>query len=784
MDKRIRPDVDSTTAFITAFQRLDETRFAGHVLWRDAPHLHFIVEILIDSEPVGLVRADNFSAPLKTMRCPDDHGFVFLARKHQLAGQHQIEARIANLALPIGTPIDLKMQPFIASAAHPVNRVEWLGGLRLAGTIAAGKNESVSRPSINVHENGVLIAQTSARRWVSPTKMRDDLAAARFDFHLPSAFADGSSHRLTVTDETGRELEGSPVHVLAFSDPLRSLIEREPHLAVERTRAEWFDRFLPMSAPFENFDEWKHRFARPLLTLENEPPVRVVVMGGENADETLSKLNSQKYSNWSATVLQSGRGGRFEWRDLKEAVTADADKDSIVIFLRPSVVLHDDAIAQLVKALTDHSSAQAAYGDIEIVSPNGLAKPLFFGAFDYERMLEQGYAATLFALRTSGIKIPTDEKAGNLARLLLALCDADGANSGSDIVHVPGLLATLSHEALPSPAEIEAAASAHLRMRKVKAQIRPANGSSLPAIHVRRAALESSISIVIPTRNRVDLLAPCIDSILTKTARKKLDIVIVDNGSSAPDTLAFLKAHQRKGNRVVDAAGPFNYSHLNNVGVAAAKGEIICLLNNDTEVVDPHWLDELLSRLSDPTVGAVAPKLIWPNQMVQHGGIVLGPNFAASDAFNDCLDNDPGYGDLLRVAHEATALTAACMLVRRQDYMAVKGFDEIAFPVLFNDVDFCLRLRALGKRNVFTPHTSLLHHESATRQRDIHYSQKSRFQRELRLLRSRWANVLANDPLYSPFLNLDPYPYSALAWPPRPAGPRLNTVAAPTTSLR
>jgi GT2 family glycosyltransferase len=116
--------------------------------------------------------------------------------------------------------------------------------------------------------------------------------------------------------------------------------------------------------------------------------------------------------------------------------------------------------------------------------------------------------------------------------------------------------------------------------------------------------------------------------------------------------------------------------------------------------------------------------------------------------------------------------------------MAVKGFDEIAFPVLFNDVDFCLRLRALGKRNVFTPHTSLLHHESATRQRDIHYSQKARFQRELRLLRSRWANVLANDPLYSPFLNLDPYPYSALAWPPRPAGPRLNTVAAPTTSLR
>jgi GT2 family glycosyltransferase len=232
----------------------------------------------------------------------------------------------------------------------------------------------------------------------------------------------------------------------------------------------------------------------------------------------------------------------------------------------------------------------------------------------------------------------------------------------------------------------------------------------------------------------------------------------------------------------VDAPGPFNYSHLNNVGVASAKGDVICLLNNDTEILDPDWLDELLSRLSDPTVGAVAPKLIWPNRMVQHGGIVLGPNFAASDAFNDCLDVDAGHGDLLRVAHEATALSAACMLVRRSDYIAAKGFDEIAFPVLFNDVDFCLKLRAMGKRNVFTPHTSLLHRESATRQRDSQYSQKSRFQRELKLLRGRWGDVLANDPLYSPYLNLDPYPFSALAWPPRPSCSRLNIVPKPTNT--
>jgi GT2 family glycosyltransferase len=164
--------------------------------------------------------------------------------------------------------------------------------------------------------------------------------------------------------------------------------------------------------------------------------------------------------------------------------------------------------------------------------------------------------------------------------------------------------------------------------------------------------------------------------------------------------------------------------------------------------------------------------------MVQHGGIVLGPNFAASNAFNDCMEGDAGYGDQLRVAHECGAVTAACLLTRRSDYLAVSGFDALAFPVLFNDVDFCLRLRAAGKRIVFTPHTRLIHHEAASRAKDVSYDRSSRFRRELSQLRNRWGAALANDSAYSPFLNLDPYPFSALAWPPREAAPRLNRPVA------
>ena len=155
-------------------------------------------------------------------------------------------------------------------------------------------------------------------------------------------------------------------------------------------------------------------------------------------------------------------------------------------------------------------------------------------------------------------------------------------------------------------------------------------------------------------------------------------------------------------------------------------------------------------------VGAVGAMLVWPSGIVQHGGVVLGPSFAAMHAFNDRIESDGGYGDLLRVAHECSAVTAACMLTRRRDYLAVGGMDEVRFPVNFNDVDYCLKLRAQGKRVVFTPHAKLLHHELASRGIATAAVHKERFDRELQNLRTKWGSVLAADPYYSPLLSLDP----------------------------
>jgi GT2 family glycosyltransferase len=152
---------------------------------------------------------------------------------------------------------------------------------------------------------------------------------------------------------------------------------------------------------------------------------------------------------------------------------------------------------------------------------------------------------------------------------------------------------------------------------------------------------------------------------------------------------------------------------------------------------------------------------------VQHGGTVLGPSFAAAHAFCERIQSDPGYADLLCVARECSAVTAACLLTRKKDYLDSGGMDELHFPVNFNDVDFCLKLRMRGRRIVFTPHARLYHYESASRGDDKNPDRAARFARELQNLRARWGEQLIADPYYSPVLSLDAVPFSALAWPPR-----------------
>jgi GT2 family glycosyltransferase len=345
------------------------------------------------------------------------------------------------------------------------------------------------------------------------------------------------------------------------------------------------------------------------------------------------------------------------------------------------------------------------------------------------------------------------------------------------ILHLPGTLASLPKlNRTNASSELAAASDMHLRARGIMTEVTQQQGNLFPAVRIRRAVPRERVTVIIPTRDRLSLLRTCLDSIAPAVERSRADILVVDNDSTDPDTIDYLADLPRRGIRTLRIEGPFNFARLNNQAASTLDSDVLCLLNNDIEANSDDWLEEMLTRLSEPDVGAVGALLTWPSGVVQHGGVVLGMNFAATHAFTDRMGDDPGFLDALRVAHECSVVTAACLATRRSDYLAMGGMDETRFAVAFNDVDYCLRLRQAGKRIVFTPHAKLVHAESASRGKDDRADRRDRFERELNLLRARWGESLNDDPTYNPQLSRDGVPYSGLAWPPGVRNPRYNHV--------
>jgi GT2 family glycosyltransferase len=261
------------------------------------------------------------------------------------------------------------------------------------------------------------------------------------------------------------------------------------------------------------------------------------------------------------------------------------------------------------------------------------------------------------------------------------------------------------------------------------------------------------VSLCIPTRNGLAVLKPCLDAILKQTSYPDFEVLVVDNQSDCPATLEYLAALEAGDSRVrvFRYDQPFNFSAINNYAVAHARGEVVGLVNNDIEPRHPEWLTEMVAHAVRPGVGCVGAKLYYPNGRIQHGGVVLGIGGVAGHAFRFEPGDATGYQGRLALAQNYSAVTAACLLVRKSLYQEVGGLDE-RLAVNYNDVDFCLKVKALGYRNVWTPHAELTHHESYTRGGPVSLKNRKHAEREFRLMRERWGELLDNDPAYHPKL--------------------------------
>lgn len=275
------------------------------------------------------------------------------------------------------------------------------------------------------------------------------------------------------------------------------------------------------------------------------------------------------------------------------------------------------------------------------------------------------------------------------------------------------------------------------------------------------------VSLIIPTRNGLKLLRQCIDSIVEKTEYPNYEIIIIDNNSDDEDTLRYLDAISHKDRiRVIRDTRPFNYSALNNGAVVEAKGEFVGLINNDIEVISADWLGEMISIASQPGVGAVGARLWYPDDTLQHGGVILGLGGVAGHSHKGLPRGAPGYFWRAQLIQTLSAVTAACLIIRKDIFQEVGGLDEENLKVAFNDVDFCIRVREAGYRNVWTPYAELYHHESASRGLEDTPEKKQRFASEAKFIQQRWGKILQEDPAYSPNLTVDREDFS-LGWPPR-----------------
>lgn len=297
--------------------------------------------------------------------------------------------------------------------------------------------------------------------------------------------------------------------------------------------------------------------------------------------------------------------------------------------------------------------------------------------------------------------------------------------------------------------------AAHVRQILHSRRARRGPQLTLPALPMGR--LQPRVSVIVPTRNRVDLLSACIAG-LDATEYPDIEAIIVDNDSddlATLDFLASLPALSRAGRayRLLRHPGPFNYSSINNRAVATASGELLCLLNNDIEMLAPDWLAILATQASRDEVGAVGAQLLYPDGRIQHAGVVIGVGNAAGHAHRFLRPQDEGYFRRHMLPQFVSAVTAACLIVRRDRFLAVGGLDEEAFPVAFNDVDLCLKLNAKGWQSLYEPRAVLVHHESVSRGFDRDPVGAARFAAELAALQQRWKTDRIVDPFHHPHLN-------------------------------
>ncbi len=568
----------------------------------------------------------------------------------------------------------------------------------------------------------------------------------------------------------------------------------------------------PRTLPYAHWYETHHATQRDLdgqriTTLTQMPKFSILVPTYQTPmnylREMIDSVLAQTYTNWelciadaSVTTAEDGTVTRNE--ELRQCLDGYAQDDPRirVVYLEQNLGISENTNAAAALAsgdyigLLDHDDllapdalyetavainnrgADVIYTDEDKVSMDGTVHfdPNMKPDFDIDLLRSHNYITHFFVVRTDlfmqtgGFRSEFD---GAQDHDLIFRCTEIAEN----IVHVPKVLyhwrTHMNSTAMNPESKLYAyeagrkSIEEHLKRQKIDATVERIKYWGLN--HVTYATPENPlVSIVIPNKDHTDDLDKCIRSIMEHSAYRNLEIVVVENNSTEQETFTYYdKIHDEfPCVRVVRWESTFNYSAINNLGVREAKGDYLLLLNNDTELIKPESIGEMLGICMRSEVGCVGAKLLYADDTVQHGGIVLGFGGFGGHVFTGIKEDDMGFMMRAQITHECSAVTAACMMVRRDVYEEMGGFSE-EFAVALNDVDFCMKIRAAGYKIVFTPFSLWHHYESKSRGYEDTPEKKSRFEQEVARFRSRWADTVdAGDPYYNPNFSVDRAPYT------------------------
>ncbi len=481
-----------------------------------------------------------------------------------------------------------------------------------------------------------------------------------------------------------------------------------------------------------------HEARRLSLALARRPTFEIVIEGESASayERTRASLEAQAYPFWKLASHTSGPG-------------------DFIAYLRAGDLLAPDALFHMAVAISLGDDVDVVYSDEDSIDATGERHaPNFKAQWSPETLRSREYLGDLVVYRRSlfdrvGALRPAF---GSAARYDLALRATESART---IAHVARVLYHRSSATAPAPSDDYAALATRALAESLDRSGERGRIEALgPRSFAVRYALASRprVSILLPTRDHPEDLERCLESLFSHTTYDNFELIVIDNGTRDRAALEILERHARDARvRVMPMDVPFNYSRLNNAAAAVATGEVLVLLNNDTQIVTPDWIEAMLEQALRPAIGAVGANLLYPDGSVQHAGVIVGIGGVAGHSHRAFPAGSTGYFDALRTTTNYSAVTAACLMVRKASYDEVGGLDE-SLTVAFNDVDFCLRLRSAGYRNVWLPHVVLVHGESRSRGHDIGLAKTHRSLAEQRKMQERWQATIACDPYYSPHL--------------------------------